>query len=71
MIRSMTGYGHFEETVNGRKISTEIKSVNQRFTDFNIKGSAPVRLSGRAFKKGGFEGYQARKGRYFGLGRRL
>ena len=33
----MTGYGHFEETVNGRKISTEIKSVNQRFTDFNIK----------------------------------
>ena len=37
MIRSMTGYGHFEETVNGRKISTEIKSVNQRFTDFNIK----------------------------------
>lgn len=37
MIRSMTGYGHFEQTVNGRKISAEIKSVNQRFTDFNIK----------------------------------
>ncbi len=33
----MTGYGHCEETVNGRKISAEIKSVNQRFTDFNIK----------------------------------
>lgn len=37
MIKSMTGYGHFEDTVNGRKISAEIKSVNHRFTDFNIK----------------------------------
>ncbi len=37
MIKSMTGYGHFEDTVNGRKISAEIKSVNHRFSDFNVK----------------------------------
>ncbi|MDP4134136.1 MAG: YicC/YloC family endoribonuclease [Bacillota bacterium] len=37
MIKSMTGYGHFEDTVNSRKISAEIKSVNHRFTDFTIK----------------------------------
>lgn len=37
MIKSMTGYGHFEDTVNGRKISAEIKSVNHRFSDFNIR----------------------------------
>lgn len=37
MIKSMTGYGHFEDTVNGRKISAEIRSVNHRFTDFTVK----------------------------------
>lgn len=37
MIKSMTGYGHFEDTVNGRKISAEIKSVNHRYSDFNLR----------------------------------
>ena len=37
MIKSMTGYGHAEETLNLRKISAEIRSVNHRYTDFNLK----------------------------------
>ena len=37
MIKSMTGYGHFEETLNNRKISAEIRSVNHRYTDFSVK----------------------------------
>lgn len=37
MIKSMTGYGHFEDTLNGRKISAEIKSVNHRYSDFNLR----------------------------------
>ena len=37
MIKSMTGYGHFEDTVNSRKISAEIRSVNHRYTDFTVK----------------------------------
>lgn len=39
MIKSMTGYGHFEDTIHSRKISAEIKSVNHRYTDFTIKVS--------------------------------
>ena len=37
MIKSMTGYGHFEDTLNMRKISAEIRSVNHRYTDFTVK----------------------------------
>lgn len=37
MIRSMTGYGAAEETVNGRNIRVEIKSVNHRFFEFSAK----------------------------------
>ncbi len=37
MIKSMTGYGHFEDTIHSRKISAEIKSVNHRYTDFTVK----------------------------------
>lgn len=37
MIKSMTGYGHFEDTIHSRKISVEIKSVNHRYTDFTVK----------------------------------
>lgn len=31
MLKSMTGYGRYEETINGRRISAEIKSVNHKF----------------------------------------
>lgn len=37
MIKSMTGYGRAVETRNGREISVEIRSVNNRYLDCNIK----------------------------------
>ena len=37
MIHSMTGYGRAVETVNGREITVELRSVNNRFLDCNVK----------------------------------
>lgn len=37
MINSMTGFGRFEGEVNGRNITLEIKSVNHRYTEFNLR----------------------------------
>lgn len=37
MIRSMTGFGHGESSVNDKKIIIEIKAVNHRYLDLNIK----------------------------------
>ena len=37
MLKSMTGYGRREEIADGKKILCEIKSVNHRYTDYNIK----------------------------------
>ncbi|MCD8390779.1 MAG: YicC family protein [Firmicutes bacterium] len=37
MLKSMTGYGRREQIVNGKKIMAEIKSVNHRYADYNIK----------------------------------
>ncbi len=37
MINSMTGFGRFEGQVNGRGITLEIKSVNHRYTEFNLR----------------------------------
>lgn len=37
LIRSMTGFGRSERTVNGYDISVEIKAVNHRYADYNIK----------------------------------
>ncbi len=37
MIRSMTGFGRYRETVEGLDITVEIKSVNSRFLDCNTK----------------------------------
>ncbi|MBQ9437550.1 MAG: YicC family protein [Lachnospiraceae bacterium] len=37
MINSMTGFGRFEASGNSRKFTAEIKSVNHRYLDFNIK----------------------------------
>ena len=36
-IKSMTGYGRLKETINDREITVEIKSVNHRYLDLNIK----------------------------------
>lgn len=37
MLKSMTGYGRAEAIVGTKKITAEIKSVNHRFSDYNIK----------------------------------
>lgn len=37
MIRSMTGFGRSRETVNGRDITVEIRSVNSRFLDCSVR----------------------------------
>ena len=37
MIRSMTGYGRAVMTLNGREITVEVRSVNNRFLDCSVK----------------------------------
>ena len=37
MLKSMTGYGRNEAVIGTKKIMVEVKSVNHRFTDYNIK----------------------------------
>lgn len=37
MVKSMTGYGHFEEVTKEYKITVEMKSVNHRYCDISIK----------------------------------
>jgi len=37
MIKSMTGFGRYEVVENNRKITVEIKAVNHRYLDVNIK----------------------------------
>ena len=37
LIKSMTGYGRYEGIVEDKKILAEIRSVNHRFADYNIK----------------------------------
>lgn len=37
MLKSMTGYGRCERVFETKKITVEIKSVNHRFSDYNIK----------------------------------
>jgi len=37
MLKSMTGYGRFQQTIDGRDILVEIKSVNHRYFEFNAR----------------------------------
>jgi len=37
VLRSMTGYGSAERTVDGRCVRAEVRSVNQRFLDIQVK----------------------------------
>ena len=37
MTKSMTGYGRGKETLHGREITVELRSVNHRYLDLNIK----------------------------------
>ena len=36
-MKSMTGFGKSEITIDGRKIRVEIKSVNHRYLDVNVR----------------------------------
>lgn len=42
MIRSMTGFGRCRDTVDGRDITVEIRSVNSRFLDCSVRISRSV-----------------------------
>jgi len=42
LINSMTGFGRCRDTVNGRDITVEIKSVNSRYLDCSVKISRSV-----------------------------
>ena len=37
MVKSMTGYGRGEQTVNGYNITVELRSVNNRYLDCNVR----------------------------------
>ena len=37
MVKSMTGYGRCEETVGGRRITVELKSVNHKYFEFSSR----------------------------------
>lgn len=37
MIKSMTGYGRARQTLNGRDITVEVRSVNNRYLDCSVK----------------------------------
>ena len=37
MIKSMTGYGRYSDSIDGFEISFEIRSVNNRYLDTNIR----------------------------------
>lgn len=37
MVKSMTGYGRSRQTLNGRDITVEVRSVNNRYMDCSVK----------------------------------
>ncbi len=37
MVKSMTGYGRARQTLNGRDITVEVRSVNNRYLDVSVK----------------------------------
>ena len=37
MLKSMTGYGRGEAVLNGRTITVEVRSVNNRYLDCSVK----------------------------------
>jgi len=41
-MRSMTGFGHAEETLDGRAVTVELKAVNHRFFEYNARLPRPL-----------------------------
>ena len=37
MVKSMTGYGRAEETLDGYAITVEVRSVNNRYLDCSVR----------------------------------
>lgn len=37
MVKSMTGYGRGEQTLHDRKITVELRSVNNRYLDCSVR----------------------------------
>ena len=37
MVKSMTGFGHAEAVSEKRKLTVEMKSVNNRYLDVNVR----------------------------------
>ena len=54
MIKSMTGYGRAVQTVNGREFTVEVRSVNNRYLDCNVKLPRMVSFAEDAVKQAGF-----------------
>ena len=59
MVKSMTGYGRASETLHMRGITIELKSVNHRFLDCNIKAPRALNFLEEAIK-GTISSYVAR-----------
>lgn len=51
LIKSMTGYGRAVETVNGREITVELRSVNNRYLDCSVKMPRSVSFAEEAVKQ--------------------
>ena len=51
MIKSMTGYGRAVQTVGGREFTVEVRSVNNRYLDCNVKLPRMVSFAEDAVKQ--------------------
>jgi len=51
MVKSMTGYGRAVQTVNGREFTVEIRSVNNRYLDCNVKMPRTIGFAEEAVKQ--------------------
>ena len=51
LIKSMTGYGRAVETVNGREVTVELRSVNNRYLDCTVKLPRAVSFAEDAVKQ--------------------
>ena len=51
MIKSMTGYGRAVQTANGREFTVEVRSVNNRYLDCNVKLPRMVSFAEDAVKQ--------------------
>ena len=51
LIKSMTGYGRAVQTVGGREFTVEVRSVNNRYLDCNVKLPRMVSFAEDAVKQ--------------------